>query len=83
MLTIFEAKRIITMDPSLPTATHIAVKEGRVLGVGPLEELKDLGEYRLDQQFADKYIYPGLGLLGMPILLPSAAHGIFKIVLVK
>lgn len=59
MLTIFEAKRIITMDPSLPIATHIAVKEGRVLGVGPLEELKDLGEYRLDQQFADKYIYPG------------------------
>ena len=59
MITIFAAKRIITMDPSLPEATHIAVKDGKVLGVGPLEELTDLGEYVLDQQFANQYLYPG------------------------
>ena len=59
MIKIFEAKKIITMDPSLPEATHIAVKEGKVLGVGSLENLQSLGQYELDTQFADKYIYPG------------------------
>ncbi|NHC62360.1 amidohydrolase [Paenalcaligenes suwonensis] len=59
MLTIFAAKRIITMDPSLPEATHIAVKDGKVLGVGPLEELRDLGEATVDTRFAEQYLYPG------------------------
>lgn len=59
MITVFEAKRIITMDPSLPEATHIAVKDGKVLAVGPLEELQDLGPITVDKQFADSYLYPG------------------------
>lgn len=57
--TLYSAQRIITMDPSLPTATHIAVQNGKVLAVGPLEELQDLGEYRIDNRFADKIILPG------------------------
>lgn len=59
MITIFAAKRIITMDPSLPEATHVAVKDGKVLGVGPLKELEDLGEFELDERFSNQYIYPG------------------------
>lgn len=59
MITIFSAKRIITMDPSLPEATHVAVLDGKVLGVGPLEELQDLGPYQLNEQFAHQYVYPG------------------------
>lgn len=59
MITVFEAKRIITMDPSLPEATHIAVKDGKVIGVGPLKELEDLGSFTLDKRFANQYIYPG------------------------
>lgn len=58
-ITLFCARRIITMDPSLPEATHIAVQDGKILAVGPLEELQDLGEYRLDDRFADKVILPG------------------------
>ncbi|WP_116474367.1 amidohydrolase [Zobellella maritima] len=58
-ITLFCARRIITMDPSLPEATHIAVQDGKVLAVGPLEELQDLGEYQLDDRFADKVILPG------------------------
>jgi len=40
--TIFQQK-IITMDPSRPEATHVAVKEGRILGVGGWQSLR-LGE---------------------------------------
>lgn len=58
-ITLFSAKRIITMDPSLPEASHIAVQGGRILAVGPLEELQDLGDVQLDERFADKVILPG------------------------
>ena len=39
MITLFEAKHIITMNPGNPFATHIAVRDGIILGVGPIEEL--------------------------------------------
>ncbi|MBL8442660.1 MAG: amidohydrolase [Zoogloeaceae bacterium] len=58
-ITIFSARRIVTMDPSLPEATHVAVADGRVLGVGPIEALSDLGPFELDERFADKVILPG------------------------
>lgn len=58
--TIYRAKKIITMNPSRPTATHIAVREGRILGVGTAEELKGWGEATLDTSFADKILMPGL-----------------------
>ncbi|OLO09207.1 amidohydrolase [Salinicola sp. MH3R3-1] len=56
---IFAARRIVTMNPSQPEATHIAVLDGRILGVGSLETLTDLGDYELDERFADKVILPG------------------------
>lgn len=58
-ITIFSARRIITMDPSAPEATHIAVKDGKILAIGPLEELDGLGAYALDTRFVDKVILPG------------------------
>lgn len=58
-ITIFSARRIITMDPSAPEATHIAVKDGKIFAIGPLEELDGLGNYELDMRFADKVILPG------------------------
>ncbi|MEZ2743139.1 amidohydrolase [Paenalcaligenes hominis] len=59
MITIFSAKRIITLDPSLPSATHVAVKDGKVLAVGSLEDIADVGEYVLDTRFENAYLYPG------------------------
>lgn len=61
---IYAAKRIITMNPSQPAAegacpTHIAVCDSRILGVGPLEALTELGDYVLDERFADKVLMPG------------------------
>ncbi len=48
------------MNPSNPTATHVAVRDGLILGAGSLEELTSWGEYQLDEQFADKVLMPGL-----------------------
>ncbi|WP_251977781.1 amidohydrolase [Salinicola avicenniae] len=56
---IYVARRILTMNPSQPEATHVAVRDGRILGVGSLETLADLGDYELDERFADKVILPG------------------------
>jgi predicted amidohydrolase YtcJ len=59
MFTIHEARRIITMNPARPFATHVAVRDGRILGVGPLEELVGWGPHVLDRRFADKVLMPG------------------------
>ncbi len=60
MTTIFSARRILTMNPSRPEATHVAVRDGRILGVGPLDELVGWGPHTLDDRFADKVLMPGL-----------------------
>jgi hypothetical protein len=59
MTTIYPARKIITMNSYLPEATHVAVREGRVLGVGSLDQLAGWGEYELDTRFADKVLLPG------------------------
>jgi len=60
MLTIFQAKKIITMNPARPETTHVAVRDGQIIGTGSLEELQGWGEHTLDTQFKDKYLMPGL-----------------------
>ena len=57
--TIYSARRIITMNPSRPEATHVAVRDGRILGVGPLEDLAAWGPHERDERFADKVLMPG------------------------
>ena len=39
-ITVFVAKKVVTMDPSLPVATAVAVSDGKILSVGSLEDLK-------------------------------------------
>lgn len=58
--TIYSARKIITMNPSQPSASHVAVRDGHILAVGTLEELATWGDYTLDEQFADKVLMPGL-----------------------
>ena len=48
------------MDHSNPLATHVAVKDGKILGVGELEDLEKCGEYELNTIFKDKVMMPGL-----------------------
>ncbi|WP_416899218.1 MAG: amidohydrolase [Minwuia sp.] len=59
-IRIVVAKKIITMNPNRPVATHVAIRGGRILGVGSLEDLEGWGEYTLDTDFADKVLMPGL-----------------------
>jgi predicted amidohydrolase YtcJ len=59
MIKIYNARKIHTMNPSNPDATHIAVRDGVILGVGSLEEVSGWGEFELDETFANKVIVPG------------------------
>ena len=59
-VTIYRARRILTMNPARPEATHVAVRDGRILGTGPLEELQGWGPHSVDDRFADKVLMPGL-----------------------
>jgi len=58
--TIFVAREIITMNPMQAAATHVAVRDGRILGVGNLSQLAQWGDYTLDTRFADCTLMPGL-----------------------
>ncbi len=59
-ITIFAAQKIITMNPSNPEGTHVAVRDGKVLGVGSLEEVSGWGDYTLDDTFRDFVLTPGM-----------------------
>jgi len=61
-VTVFTAQQIRTMEPALPTATAVAVEQGRVVAVGSLETLQPiiaLRGGRVDHRFANDVIVPG------------------------
>lgn len=60
MITIFSARKILTMNPQHPVASHVAIRDGVILGAGSLEELRGWGDYELDGRFAEKVLMPGL-----------------------
>ena len=47
------------MNPARPQASHVAVRDGRILAVGSYEDVSSWGEHTLDQRFADKILMPG------------------------
>lgn len=57
--TVFAAKDIITMNPSRPRATHVAVRDGRILAAGSLDEMSEWGPYELNDDFAGHVLTPG------------------------
>lgn len=59
-IMIYSARRIVTMDPSNPTATHVAVQDGRILAVGSLEDVSVWGPAEVDETFADLVLVPGM-----------------------
>jgi predicted amidohydrolase YtcJ len=61
-LVVFKAAKIITMDASQPLADAVAVRDGRIIAVGSVKDMKpwlDQQESRLDTQFKDKVLLPG------------------------
>ena len=77
-LTIFTARKIITMDSSLPEATAVAVSGGRIVAVGDLASMEPWLKGRKvvrDDRFAahvlmpgfiDNHIHPFLGAILTP-----------------
>lgn len=59
-ITVFQARKILTMNPMQPEATHVAVRDGKVLAVGDLARMQAWGAYTLETRFADKVLMPGL-----------------------
>ena len=58
--TIYSARRILTMDRTLPTAGAVAVLDGRILGVGDSATLATWGTHRIDDRYAERILMPGL-----------------------
>jgi len=58
-VTIYPARRIITMNPAFPSADAVAVRGNRIIGVGSLDELTRWGEHRVDDTFRDQVLTPG------------------------
>ena len=56
--TVYAAREIVTLNLSLPACTHIAVRDGRILGHGGPEIVAEFGG-TLDERFADKVLVPG------------------------
>jgi hypothetical protein len=62
MLTLFTAKSIITMNPSMPVADAILVGDGRIIEVGHEDKMQpwlDAHQHTVDRQFSEKVICPG------------------------
>lgn len=62
MLTVYPARSVITMNPSLPRAEAVAVRDGRIVEVGTLASMKpwlDAHPHRIDDRYADCYLTPG------------------------
>lgn len=58
-ITIYRAHRVRTVNRSNPTAEAIAVSDGRIVGVGSVDELQRWGTATVDDRFADRVIVPG------------------------
>ncbi|MDG1802114.1 MAG: amidohydrolase, partial [Paracoccaceae bacterium] len=58
-ITVYSSKKIVTMDRNMPEATHVAVKDGRILAVGDATCADQWGGGTLDDQFANDVLTPG------------------------
>ncbi|MDH3705982.1 MAG: amidohydrolase [Acidimicrobiia bacterium] len=57
---VYPARQIVTMDPAQPRAEAVAVRDGRILAVGPVEECSRWGPHTVDGIFADQVLVPGM-----------------------
>lgn len=59
-ITVFKARKVLTMDATRPVASHVAVSEGRILAVGGADCADQWGDVRHDDSLADHILMPGL-----------------------
>ncbi len=57
---IHRARRVVTLDHAVPVAEAVAVRDGLILGVGTVDEMRAAwGPLRVDDTFADSVLLPG------------------------
>jgi predicted amidohydrolase YtcJ len=59
-IQVLVAKKILTMNPAQPYATHVAIRDGRILSVGNSDDVKQWGDAEIVDTFRDKVLMPGL-----------------------
>ncbi|RDU98841.1 amidohydrolase [Trinickia dinghuensis] len=59
-VTVLVARKILTMNPNQPVATHVAIRDGRILSVGTQDEMRQWTDAEPDSTFSDKILMPGL-----------------------
>ena len=62
-ITVFRARKVVTMDPGRPNAEAIAVMDGRIVSTGTVESMKPWltrHEHEIDDTLAGKVVFPGL-----------------------
>lgn len=63
-VTVFPARKIITMTDAMPAAEAVAVADGRIVAVGTMQSLQPwldrAAGYEVDDRLADKILMPGL-----------------------
>ena len=62
MFTLFPARSIITMNPSLPRADAVLVGNGKILEVGSMDSMQpwlSKHPHQVDDRFRDQVICPG------------------------
>ena len=62
-ITVFRARKVVTMDPGRPTAEAVAVMDGRIVSTGTVDSMKpwlSRHEHVIDDTLAGKVILPGL-----------------------
>lgn len=80
IVTIFTARKVLTMYPERPFATAVAVMDGRILGVGDAHTLRDdiktAGRWtcETDDTFADKVIMPGIVDAHTHLIIPAMEY---------
>ncbi len=76
-LTIYQAKKIITMEPSWPEGQYVAVRNDRIVAVGrsmvDLKAWTDAHPYTIDKTFAKKILMPGFVEAHLHLLLGALA----------
>jgi len=57
---VYPARSVVTMDPAQPRVEAVAVRDGRILAAGTLEECASWGPHRVDRRFAEHVLAPGM-----------------------
>lgn len=60
-IVVYPAKTVITMDDTMPRAQAVAVRDGRIVAVGPIDDVvATVGpDHVIDDRFAGRVVMPG------------------------